>query len=52
MRPKIRLENKIWLCYDSITVGKGSTPHESWLNYKKKKELDKLIEIIYNYELG
>ena len=49
VRLKVKIDNGIWLCYDSNYCGKGSTPYEAWCSYERKKEFDKLIERMYNY---
>jgi len=41
VKPKIKIENSKWICYDDQYYICGSTPQEAWLNYKKQKEIDK-----------
>lgn len=49
MRPKLKIDNGKWFCYDNECKSSGNTPHEAWMNYHKQKEFDKELERMYNY---
>lgn len=50
-RPRIKIDRGIWICEDTNgNKGTGRTPREAWYEYKIKI-VDKIMELVYNYEI-
>jgi len=50
LKPKIKIDKGYYICEDIQGYkGIGLTPREAWLKYKENI-LDRIIQIVYNYE--